>query len=419
MLFSLYRVATQVGDPFIHALLKRRLVAGKEDAGRFGERLGVAGRPRPSGPLVWLHAASVGEANSALVLVERLVADGLNVLMTTGTVTSAAVMAERLPAGALHQYVPVDRPAGVERFLDHWRPDAVLWMESEIWPNLLDGIARRGIPAALVNARMSARSFARWRWVQSLARRLLRGFSVCLAQTDAEAERLRALGAPLALCVGNLKFSAAPPPVDLQSLATLRQQIGTRPVWLAASIHPAEDAAVLAAHQHLAQRWPELVTIVVPRHPQRGADIAAKASAAGMHVARRALGEPLGAGVYIGDTIGEMGLYYSLAPVAFVGGSLQPHGGQNPIEAALLGAALVMGPSRYNFASVTAELVAADALSDVVDADSLSVAVAALLTDADVRQARVDRARSVVDGHMAVVDRVMQALQPVLAGLGR
>lgn len=417
MLFTLYRALTQLGEPVIRAILKRRLAVGKEDAARFGERLGVASRPRPAGPLVWVHAASVGEANSALVLVERLCAGGLTVMMTTGTVTSAAVMAKRLPAGAFHQYVPVDRPAGVARFLDHWRPDAVLWLESEIWPNLLDGIARRQIPTALVNARMSERSFRRWQRVPRLSRRLLGTFALCLAQTDVEAQRLRTLGAVQADCVGNLKFSAALPPVDASQLASLQGQIGNRPVWLAASVHPDEDAALLAAHQTLAQRWPDILTLIVPRHPERGPAIAAQAHALGLAANRRGAGEgPTGA-VFIGDTIGEMGLYYRLAPVAFIGGSLIPRGGQNPIEAALLNAALIIGPSYFNFSTVVQELQAAQAILVLDAAAGLAPAIAALLDDEDYRQGRCARAHAVVVQHMLVVDRVMQHLAPVLSGL--
>ncbi|HEY0832885.1 MAG TPA: glycosyltransferase N-terminal domain-containing protein, partial [Azospirillum sp.] len=209
MLQSLYRGLTSIAGPAVRFYLDRRRAAGKEDPQRQAERLGHASHPRPDGPLVWFHAASVGEANSILVLVDRLLerAPDLTVLLTTGTVTSAALMGRRLPARAIHQYVPVDLPDAVARFLDHWRPDLVLWIESEIWPNLLGAIRTRGIPAALVNARMSARSFARWRRLPGFIGGLLGTFRVALAQTDADAGRLRALGAANVACVGNLKFS--------------------------------------------------------------------------------------------------------------------------------------------------------------------------------------------------------------------
>ncbi|PWC40688.1 3-deoxy-D-manno-octulosonic acid transferase [Azospirillum sp. TSO22-1] len=422
MLHSLYRGLTYIGGPAVRLYLDRRRAAGKEDPLRGGERLGHAVRPRPAGPLVWVHAASVGEANSVLVLIDRILAltPDATVLLTTGTVTSAALMAHRLPARAIHQYVPVDLPDAVGRFLDHWRPDLVLWIESEIWPNLLAGVRRRGIPAALVNARMSARSFARWRYAPGLVRGLLATFRVVLAQTEGDAERLRALGAAGVACVGNLKFSAEPPPADPAHLAALREACEERPVWLFASSHPGEDAVAAEVHAALTARLPDLLTIVAPRHPHRGPDIAALMQARGLSAARRAEGALPQAGhaVYVADTMGELGLLYRLAPVVCMGGSFIPHGGQNPVEPAQLGCAVVYGPHMWNFAEITHQLEATGGAVAVADPEALRATVARLLTDGEARAAVVTGARRVTEHNRRVVDRALDALAPLLAQAG-
>ena len=242
MIFSLYRGLTRIGGPLIDLYLARRLKRGKEHPARFPERKGIAGQERPAGPLVWLHAASVGEAVSMLPIVEALQGrGGLTVLVTTGTVTSAAMMADRLPEGAIHQFVPVDRPAWVQRFLDHWRPSLALWVESEFWPNLLTETARRKIPLVLLNGRVSDRSFRRWRKMPDFIGGLLSGFALCLGQTEEDARRLAALGAPKTACLGNLKFAAPALPADAVALAGLIETLGRRPCWLAASTHAGEE----------------------------------------------------------------------------------------------------------------------------------------------------------------------------------
>ncbi len=256
--FALYRILAVLAGPLIWLHLRRRLKRGKEDPARFAERLGKPGLPRPEGRLVWLHGASVGESLSLLPLVERLAArPGLSVLVTTGTVTSAALMTERLPQGAVHQYVPVDRPAWVKRFLDHWRPDLVLWAESDFWPNLLDAVDVRAIPLVLVQGRVSPNSFAGWKkWAPGLIRRMLSAFTLCLGQTPGDMERLEALGAPRVACLGNLKMAVPPLPADEERLARLRRAVGVRPVWLAASTHPGEELLAARVHQALAARFP-------------------------------------------------------------------------------------------------------------------------------------------------------------------
>jgi 3-deoxy-D-manno-octulosonic-acid transferase len=417
----LYRGLAAAAAPLLATWLHLRQRQGKEDAARLGEREGIAGRPRPPGPLVWLHAASVGESLSVLPLVGVLRArwPEVTILFTSGTVTSAHLLAERLPAGCLHQYMPLDVPAWMERFLDRWQPGAVVWVESEFWPNAIAAIRKRGVPLALVNARMSPRSFRRWRFAAPLLRPPLDAFDPCLAQDETIAQRLSRLGARHVRCLGNLKFDAAALPVSDGELQRLRAAVGARPVWLAASIQPDETAAVTAAHRSLASRRPDLLTLIVPRHPQRGAEMAEICRAAGLAPALRSAGAAPSAAtaVYIADTLGELGLFYRLARIVFIGGSLVPHGGQNPLEAARLGCAIVFGPQMFNFPEFAPALLSAQAAEQVVDATSLAPAIGRLLDDPALVGARAAAARGVAEHGRGTVERVADALAPLFQPL--
>ncbi|MCX7684267.1 MAG: 3-deoxy-D-manno-octulosonic acid transferase [Acetobacteraceae bacterium] len=389
-MLPLWRGATTLAAPLLRLHLRRRAARGKEMAARLPEREGH-GAARPPGRLLWLHAASVGETQSALPLLDALAeADpSARVLLTTGTVTSARLTEARLPAAlagrVLHRFAPLDVPAWVARFLDGWRPDLGVFVESELWPNLIEGAAARGIPLALVNARMSARSARLWRASGAAGRRLLGRFGLIAAQGEADAARFAALGA-VPVVWGNLKHAAPPLPADEAELAALSAALGGRPAWIAASTHPGEEAAALAAHRALATRIPGLLTILAPRHPERGEEVAALAR--DLPLARRSLGERPGPAtqVLLFDTIGELGLAYRLARVAFVGGSLVPRGGQNPVEPARLGLPVLVGPRHANFAETVAALRQAGALRVLPGAGALAEAVSAVLTDADTRR---------------------------------
>lgn len=418
MLWALYRVATSLAGPVIVAYLGKRERRGREDPLRRGERRGESILARPPGRLVWIHAASVGESLSVLPLVDRLLARDREgrILVTTGTVTSARLMAERLPERALHQYAPVDRIAWVRRFLDHWRPDAAIWVESEFWPNLVLETHGRGVPMALVNARMSQTSAQNWRRVRGAFGRLLGSFSLCLAQSEEVAAVLRELGAGRVMVAGNLKLAAPPLPADPQRLASLSAAFAGRPVWLAASTHPGEERLVAEVDHALRRARPDLLTVIAPRHPSRGPEVAAVLRGFGLRLARRGAGEPIAADtqVYLADTIGEMGLLYRLARVAFVGGSWVARGGQNPYEPAQLGCPVLFGPDMSNFAEISGLLVGAGAALTVVGTAEAAVQVARLLDDPAAREAMANAGRRVAAEQQGVLDRLEQALAPVL-----
>ncbi|MFD2234458.1 3-deoxy-D-manno-octulosonic acid transferase [Phaeospirillum tilakii] len=417
MIEGVYRAATGLAGPLIRLYLAHRRRRGKEDPRRFGERLGQPGLPRLPGPLVWIHAASVGESLSVLPLVERLRRRGLGVLLTTGTVTSARMVGDRLPEGAVHQYLPVDRLPYVTAFLDHWRPDLVLWTESDFWPNLLFEARRRDLPLVLIQGRISPRSFARWRRLPRLIGRMLGGFDLCLAQTEADADRLRQLGGGDVRCLGNLKYTVPPLPAAPDELARLVAAIGDRPVWLAASTHPGEEEIVAETHRRLAPRFPGLLTLIVPRHPARGPDIARKLAALGLSVAMRSAGETPRAGtaIHLGDTMGELGLFYRLAGIVLMGKSLAVGGGQNPFEPARLGCAVLFGPRMENFPEMTAQMVAAGAALEVADGTALTEALAGLLADPARLAGMRAAAAAWAEAEAEVLDSVEAALAPLLA----
>ena len=412
MIPALWHGGATLGAPMLHRMLVRRVARGKELPDRLGERRGYDVTPRPPGRLLWLHAASVGEAVSVLPVLLSLQRQdpALTTLFTTGTVTSARLLETRLPElgldRVLHRFVPLDVPRWAARFLDHWRPDAAAFVESELWPNLLGASQRRGIKLMLVNARMSAGSLRRWRRVRGFARQVIGAFDCVHAQSSDYAGRLQLLGARNLLPPGNLKLAAPQLPVDAAEAGRLATLIGTRPVWLAASTHPGEEAVAAAVHRRLRAAHPGLLTIIAPRHPERGADIAASLDAP-----RRGLGQdPPSGGIWIADTLGELGLLYTLASIVFVGRSLSGEGGQNPLEPARFGAALAVGPHTGNFTEISALLLAARGLVRVPDGEALADWVDVMLRDPAAASAAGQAAREVADGEQALPDRIAAAM---------
>lgn len=415
-LLNVYKAATVLGYPLIAVCLAIRKAKGKEDLTRFPERMGYAGKPRPDGRLIWIHGASVGETLSALPLINKLseLYPAVRIMVTSGTLTSADLMAKRLPENAFHQFVPVDTPAAVKRFVDYWKPDAALWIESEFWPNLLSEIAAHKIPLILINGRVSDRSFERWRKFPAFCRELQGLFTKSFGQTDEDARRLRVLGAKDAVCVGNLKFAAGDLPYDADEFAKLEKQIANRPCWIAASTHEGEEEQLAFVQNALKTK--NALMILAPRHPKRGDEIEKLLKPAGLSVARRSRGEDIApdTAVYLADTIGEMGLFYRLAQIAFVGGSLVAFGGQNIIEPARLGKAVVCGKYMMNFKEIVAKAVAAGALTVVEDKKELAQTLDALFENEGILKSKRENARRFALNQADVLNRLTAALTPYL-----
>lgn len=360
-----YALAGRAAAPLLRRMLARRVLRGKEIPARLDERFGITAAPRPPGTLVWFHAASVGETLSILPVIEAL-AGRAQVLLTTGTVTSATLAAQRLPPYARHQFIPLDVAPWADAFITHWHPSIAVFVESEIWPVLLSRTDAAGICRLLVNASMSARSAALWKRIPKFAETLIFGFRYIHVQSAADAAHLASLGAAGILTWGNLKFAAAALPYDPAALNLLAAQI-PGPAWLAASTHPGEEAIIIAAHEMLRASLPGLITIIAPRHPERGAAFS--------QFPRRSLGQPPQAGqVYIADTLGELGMFYRASPFAFIGGSLVPIGGHNLTEAARLGLPVITGPHTGEIPEQIAKLQASGGLVEINDAASLAAA---------------------------------------------
>jgi 3-deoxy-D-manno-octulosonic-acid transferase len=419
MTLRVYRKLSSAMVPLSPALINRRLKLGKEDPARVGERRGVSADVRPVGPLVWIHGASVGEVLAAAALIEKLRALNLRILLTSGTVTSAAIVAKRFPPDVIHQYVPYDSPRYVARFLDHWRPSLALFIESDLWPNLILSSAARRLPMVLINGRMSQRSFPRWRRVSGTISALLGRFELCLAQSQLDGERFTALGSRNVTVTGNLKLDVPAPPADSSKLERLMSVTRGRPVVVAASTHPGEEEILVETHKTLAGFFPKLLTVIVPRHADRGEAIARMIAASGLNAALRSREElPTAAtDVYVADTMGEMGLFYRLAPIVFMGGSLVAHGGQNPIEAVKLGASVVHGPHVFNFTDVYEALDAAGGARKADTQEALVKQLGQLLADPKAGEAQLAASERVVEQLGGALERTLTALEPYLLQL--
>jgi len=413
-----YRRLAAGAGPLVNLLLRRRLVQGKEDPARVREKQGFPSEPRPDGPMIWLHGASVGEALSMLPLISTLslARPDLKFLVTTGTLTSAQLMAERLPPAARHQFAPLDHPAYWQRFYAHWRPDLGVIFESEIWPNMIMSARDHRIPLVLANARLSEKSAKGWTRVKNSIGHLLGRFCLVLAQDELSAARLRALGAEFVSVPGNLKMDAAPLVANAGDLEAISAQIGERPCWVAVSTHEGEEALVGRVHRELKKRFPDLLTIIAPRHPVRGASIARELAAQRINVAQRSARDAITAttDIYLADTLGEMGLVFGLAPIAFIGGSFVEVGGHNPLEAARLNTALLFGPHMFNFADAAQDLIDANAAHQVHLESELLETLSLWLSTPSMAMQAAAHGKETVAVSTGAAERVAQELLPLL-----
>jgi len=412
VLLAGYRLAGSLARPVVPLLLAARVRRGKEDRARLGERYGHAAAPRPRGRVVWVHAASVGETNTALPLIRRLTAAGISVVLTTVTRTSAEIAARQLPAGAIHQFAPVDIAPFVQRFLGHWQPELFVLVETELWPATIRTAAARGVRVAVVNGRLSDRSFDKWSRYPSVARALLRDVGLTLAQTPKDGERFTSLGSTAVSVSGNMKFDVPAPEVGERALDLFRAMAAGRRIWVAASTHEGEEAVAGAVHRRLVAEGLSPLTVIVPRHPERGAAIQAALAEDGLSVARRSRGEAVGGGtdVYLADTLGELGMFYAAAECALVGGSLAEIGGHNPIEAAKLGVPVVHGPHVGNFADIYRAFSERSAAVGVDDVAGLGETVARLMTSEGERRRLIEAANGIVADGVGALDRTHAAL---------
>lgn len=400
----------------IKRYIDRRKELGKEDVARFNERVGRPTKPRPAGKLVWLHGASVGESISMLPLINKLleIYPDLNVMVTTGTITSAEVMAKRLPERAFHQYFPIDNPVFATRFLRHWQPDVILWFESEFWPGMLSSIKRKNIPLILINGRISNKTFKRWQQFEFVCKELLSCFTSCLGQSEEDAYRLRVLGAPDAVCLGNLKYAGLPLPVDQLKKDEILHQIGDRPFWFASSTHNDEEYKIARFHKHLETEIPHALTIISPRHPNRGEDIYKRLKEElGLNVALRSRNDKITeeTQVYVADTIGEMGIWYAISELVFVGGSLVPHGGQNFMEPARDKCAVVVGPHMFNFTDAMYKAKKQDAIIQVNDVIDLEDMIIKLMKDKELLEAKKSLAYNWAVSEARVLDGIVDKVR--------
>jgi len=418
MIAFLYRALTDVSAWPIRLWLRLRALRGKEEPLRLDERRGVSQIPRPPGTLVWCHAASVGESTALLSLISRLQdREATTVLLTTGTTSSARIMAERLPDSTIHQFAPWDRRGWVARFLNHWQPDLAIRMESEIWPNTIGALRDGDVPVAVVSARLSDASARGWHRARGFAKSIFEQLTLVLAQSAEHGKRFSALGAPEVTVTGNLKLCAAPLPAPKRAQDALRAAIGQRPVWLAASTHSGEEAIAFDIHAALKNTFPDLLTIVAPRHPERRGEITKELEQRALRYVHRSTGQVPDPDddIYIVDTFGDLGVLFSVVPVVFMGKSLTSHGGQNPLEPIRFGCAVVFGPYMENFEDLAPSLTMREIAVQVDSAQGLSDTVRLLLGNADQRAKMQEAATGFLRDGELILDSTVHKLEGLLS----
>ncbi|MBI1300381.1 MAG: 3-deoxy-D-manno-octulosonic acid transferase [Alphaproteobacteria bacterium] len=418
---TIYKILISVLGPFLPLLLKYRCLKNKEDPDRVHEKKGIPSKPRPAGRLIWIHAASVGESQSALILITHILEQKpeTHILVTTGTKTSAELMDKRLPSNAFHQYYPLDHPAYIQKFLDHWKPDAALWMESELWPNMLDALRKREIKSVLVNARLSEKSFKRWKKNKTFAKNILSTFYKILCQTEKEKSHFDYFLPRKAIAAGNIKFSALPLTYDEQELLKLQNLLQDQPFWIYASTHNGEEELACEIHQEIVRTIPDLLTIIIPRHPDRAESIKKSIERYNLDVTFRTntLFLPrLQDDIYIADTLGELGLFYKLSPVVCIGRSFSKDGGggHNPIEAAQLNCAILTGPNVQNLQEIYDGMVEEKVIQQVETKEEFIEKLIHLLKNPTVQAYWQYRALDYVKKRRNVIEKIIKEIEPLI-----
>ncbi len=421
-MYKIYRILTRMFSPFLPIYLKRRLEKGKEDAERLNERFGKSSIERPKGKLIWLHGASVGEVLSLQSLIAKMteIFPQASILLTSGTVSSAKMMAEKLPPKAFHQYIPIDTPDAVESFLDHWQPDMVLWAESDLWPNMLMEIQKRQISATLINGRMSKKSCKNWKRMFGFGAEILKTFQLCLVQNENEAEHFSSIGGHNVYAVGNLKYASKPLDCHEGDFRELVRVLDERPSCLYASTHQGEEALAIRIHKRLKHRFSNNLTIIAPRHPERRQEIIDLCEAEGLKYSCRSKGEfpSMEDDVLIADTFGELGLFYRAISLVVIGGSFVPHGGQNPIEAGRLECQILYGPHMHNFVTICEDFEDVSAARRIPDEDALFEEIHHLYFNPVEGQKLSDNARRLTENKSHIIDNILQELYPVFHRAG-
>lgn len=420
MLNTLYETLSANSGGVLERLLSKRLKNGKEDRTRISERKGIASEKRPPGFLLWIHAASVGEAQSALKITDKIyeLDNNINILMTTGTRTSAQLIASQNKPNLIHQYAPFDHPLWVNNFFNHWQPDAALWVESELWPNMLSAIRNASIPALLVNARLSEKSYKKWRMAPSLSKPMLNTFSKILCQTEQDTHFFNALGSKKTRVTDNIKYAANPLPYDKEKFHKIKSQINQREVILYASTHDNEEIIAANIHNVLSKKFPNLLTIIVPRHPERGTEILSEVQTITENAMLRSKKKPIEekTGVYIVDTLGELGLFYRLTNIAYIGRSLSKDGGggHNPIEAALLNTAILCGPNVQNLQDIYTQMIDKNAIIQIQNHEELQSKLSTLLQNKEVCEEYKQKAIHFVETKNHIIQDVMKEVENIL-----
>ncbi|MBL8639644.1 MAG: 3-deoxy-D-manno-octulosonic acid transferase [Alphaproteobacteria bacterium] len=445
-LLWLYKNTMKAGKPLVKMVMRRRIRQGKEDPQRIGEKYAKPSLPRPLGPLMWVHVASVGEAQSMLPLIHIFLQQNplASVLVTTITRTAAEMLKIRLPDRAFHQYMPIDRPQWVQQFLDYWHPDVILWAESELWPVMLSEIGHRRLPMALINARMSEKSFRHWQFAKKSVAELLSAFTVILTQTHKDKEFFEGLNAHSVVAAGNIKYCAPPLPYDAQQFALLQPVIAQRPCWIYASTHEGEEALAIEVHQKLRGKYPNLLTVIAPRHPQRAVDIlklcraqnlnATLRSAAGWESEKQGSKEQDSKKqesekqesenitpaqdhdeILIIDRMGELGLWYRLISCVCMGRSFSRDGGggHNPLEPALLGCAVLVGPQVQNLQQIYDDMREEGVVVSLSYKDELAHRLDKFLENPDMLKNLGEKAQHYALRQSHVLDVIIEELEPV------